>query len=65
MAKRLHIDQKLEIEYKALLQLEKGKNIKEVAQSFGIPPNTLSTWKKSKEKIFEAYMKMRMSKPKE
>ena len=55
MAKRLHIDQKLETKYKALLELEKGKSNKEVAQSFGIPPNTLSTWKKSKEKVFEAY----------
>ena len=47
MAKRLYIDQKLETKYKTLLELEKGKSNKEVVvQSFGIPPNTLSTWKK-------------------
>ena len=55
MAKRLHIDQKPETKCKALLELEKGKSNKEVAQSFGIPPNTLSTWKKSKGRVFETY----------
>jgi len=42
MAKRLHVDKNLETKYKALLELEKGKSNKEMAQSFGIPPNTLS-----------------------
>ena len=54
MAKRLHVDKNLETKYKAL-ELEKGKSNKEVAQSFGIPPNTLSNWKKYKQKVFEAY----------
>ena len=57
MSKRYRVDQKLETKYKALVELEKGKSNKEVAQSFGIPPNTLSTWKKNKEKVFEAYKK--------
>ena len=57
MSKRHRVDQKLETKYKALVELEKGKSNKEVAQSFGIPPNTLSTWKKNKEKVFEAYNK--------
>ena len=57
MSKRHRVDQKLETKYKALVELEKGKSNKEVAQSFGIPPNTLSTWKKNKEKVFEAYKK--------
>ena len=39
MAKRLHKEQKLEIKYKALLELEKGKSNKEVAKSFGVPAN--------------------------
>ena len=57
MSKRHRVDQKLETKYKALVELEKGKSNKEVAQSFGITPNTLSTWKKNKEKVFEAYNK--------
>ena len=57
MSKRHRVDQKLETKYKALVELEKGKSNKEVAKSFGIPPNTLSTWKKNKEKVFEAYNK--------
>ena len=51
MAKRLHVDKNLETKYKAL-ELEKGKSNKEVAQSFGIPPNTLSNWKKIQTKGF-------------
>ena len=47
MSKRHRVDQKLETKYKALVELEKGKSNKEVAKSFGIPPNTLSTWKKN------------------
>ena len=54
---RLHKEHKLEIKYKALLELEKGKSNKEVAKSFGVPANTLSTWKKSKDKVFEAFQK--------
>ena len=57
MAKRLHKEHKLEIKYKALLELEKDKSNKEVAKSFGVPANTLSTRKKSKDKVFEAFPK--------
>ena len=57
MAKRLHKEHKLEIKYKALLELEKGKSNWEVAKSFGVPAKTLSTWKKSKDKVFEAFQK--------
>ena len=55
MAKRLHKEQKLELKYKALLELEKGKTNKEVAQLFGVPANTLSTCKNNKDKIFRAF----------
>ena len=55
MAKSLHKEQNLELIYKALLELEKGKTNKEVAQLFGVPANTLSTWKKNKDKIFQAF----------
>ena len=36
-------ERKLEMKYKALLELEKGMSNKEVANSFGVPANTLST----------------------
>ena len=39
------------------MELEKGKSNKEVAKSFGVPANTLSTWKKSKDEVFEAFQK--------
>ena len=55
MGKRKHDDRTLEIKYKALVELEKGKTNKDVAKLFDIPPNTLSTWKKNKEKIFKAF----------
>ena len=38
-----------------LLELEKDKTNKEVAQSFGVPSNTLSTWKKNKDKISQTF----------
>ena len=38
-----------------MLELEKSKTNKEVAQLFGVPANTISTWKKNKDKIFEAF----------
>ena len=37
------------------MELEKGKSNKEVAQLFGVPAKTLSTWEKNKDKIFEAF----------
>ena len=68
MPKRKHTEINLEQKYKALLELDKGKSRKfyfartslgksnkDVALSFGIPPNTLSNLKKRKERIFEAY----------
>ena len=40
---------------KSLKELEKGTPHKDVASLFGVPKNTLSTWKKNKDKIFEKY----------
>ena len=45
--------------YKALLGLEKGTTNKYSAQLFGVPANTLSTWKKNKDKSFQAFQKER------
>ena len=53
--KRVHKEVTLELKYKALVELDKGKTNKEVALLFGIPPNTLSTWKKHKPKIIQAF----------
>ena len=43
------------LKYKTLLELQRGKISEEVAQLFGFPANTLSTWKKNKYKIFQAF----------
>ena len=40
--------------YAALKEVEEGSSKSQVAIKYGIPKNTLSTWIKSKEKIFEA-----------
>ena len=52
MAKSLHKERNLELKHNAILELEKGKTNKEVAQLFGVPANTLSTWKKNEDEIF-------------
>ena len=38
-----------------MLAFEKGTSNKEVADRLGIPKNTLSTWKKNKDNIIQAY----------
>ena len=56
-AKRKRKDVSLKTKYEALIELENGKTNKEVAESFGIPQNTVSTWKANKAKIVEAFQK--------
>lgn len=41
--------------YEALKKLESGKAKKDVAAQYKVPPNTLSTWIKNKEKIVKAF----------
>ena len=53
--KRRAENKSYKIKYKALKELEKGTPHKDVASLFGVPKNTLSTWKKNKGKIFEKY----------
>lgn len=55
--KRTRKDFALETKYKALLELDKGKSNKDVGLMFGVPQNTVSTWKKNKSQIFEAFQK--------
>ena len=45
----------LEVKYEALKELEKGRPNKDIANQFSIPGGTLATWKKKKEKFFEAF----------
>ena len=53
--KRKHHEVTLKVKYEALKELEKGRPNKGVANQFSIPGSTLATWKKNKEKIFEAF----------
>ena len=55
VTKQRRIDKSYKIKYKALKELEKGIPHKDVAQMFQVPKNTLSTWKKNKEKIYKCY----------
>ena len=43
--------------YQALKEVEEGKSKSQVAAKYGIPQNTLSTWMKNKDKIFEVAKK--------
>ena len=54
-ANRRAEDKSCKIKYKALKELEKGFPHKDVVSLLGVPKNTLSTWKKNKDKIFEKY----------
>ena len=53
--KRQPENKSYKIKFKALKALEKGTPHKDVSSFFGLLKNTLSTWKKSKDKIFEKY----------
>ena len=48
--------------YNALKEIEDGNTKSKVALKYGIPKNTLSTWFKNKEKIFDAVKKGNNSK---
>ncbi|XP_057305268.1 tigger transposable element-derived protein 4-like [Hydractinia symbiolongicarpus] len=54
-SKRRIDNKSCKIKYKALKALEKGTAPKDVAKEFKIPPSTLSTWKKNKEKIYKQF----------
>ena len=56
-SKQRRIDKSYKIKYKALKEVEKGTPHKDVARTFEVPKDTLSTWKKHKEKIYENYVK--------
>ena len=54
-SKQRRIDKSYKIKYKVLKELEKGTPYKDIVRIFEVPKNTLSTWKKQKEKIYENY----------
>ena len=49
--------QTLAEKYQALRDLENGSSNKNVAEKYGVPQITVSTWLKNKEKIFTALEK--------
>ena len=53
--KRKHHEVTLKVKYEALKELEKGRPNKGALNQFSIPGSTFATWKKNKEKIFEAF----------
>ena len=53
--KRSHNENSMKNKYDALEELEKGVPQKEVPLHFGVQKSTLSTWKRNKTKIEEAY----------
>ena len=44
---------KLIQKYQIIRQIEKGMTNKEASEKFGVPKNTISTWMKNKDKLFE------------
>ena len=63
--KRKHHEVTLKVNYEALKKLEKGRLNKNVVNPFSIPGSTLATWKKSKEKIFEAFQNSSLKRERE
>ena len=53
--KRKHQEVTLKVKNEVLKELETGRQNKHVAKKCGIPGSTLATWKKKKEKIFDAF----------
>ena len=54
---RKYVHKTLREKCQSLKDLEKGLSNKDVAAKYGVPNNTLSTWVKSKEKLFAALEK--------
>ena len=55
--KRKYTHKTLCEKFQALKDLEKGESNKDVAAKYNVPKNTLSTWVKNKEKLFDALKK--------
>ena len=53
--KRRHCEHTLDVKYAALMEIEQGVANKEVSKKFYLLKNTLSTWKKNRDKIVTAF----------
>ena len=53
--KRRHNEHTLDVKYAALMEIEGGHTNKHVSKKFNVPKNTVSTWKKNKDKIVAAF----------
>ena len=56
--KRKHHEVTLKVKYEALKELEKSRPNEDIANQFSIPGSTLATWRKNKNKIFEAFQNL-------
>ena len=54
-ATKKHHEVTLKLKHEALKELEKGRPNKGALNQFSIPGSIFGTWKKNKEKIFEAF----------
>ena len=54
MLKRKRPVKTLNEKCKALKDIEKSLSNKDASKKYGVPPNTISTWIKNKEKYFKA-----------
>ena len=55
--KRKYTNKTLREKCQALKDLEKGETNRDVAAKYDVPKNTLSTWLKNKEKLFDSLKK--------
>ena len=53
--KRRHNTQTLDVKYAALMEIDRGLSNKDVSKKFNVPKNTLSMWKKNREKIIATF----------
>ena len=53
--KRRHCEHTLDVKYAVLIEIERGAANKDVSKKFIVPKNTLSTWKKNRDKIVTAF----------
>ena len=53
--KRKHNEVTLKAKYERLKDLDKNRPNKEVAIQFNVSASTLATWKKNKEKLYQAF----------
>ena len=53
--KRRRCKHTLDVKYAALMEIERGAANKDVSKKFSVPKNTLSTWKKNRDKIVTAF----------